>query len=68
MIEEHNQWSFGCFQLDKDCIVYFSQIVIISACVATSLYNLCNNTNNKDFWIALLSSMTGYILPNPKLR
>lgn len=69
--KEDNNWSIGCLgKLDKRCITYFSQMSIIATCVGVSLYQISSMTDDKEkqFWIALLCSSIGYILPQPQLK
>lgn len=63
-----SKWNIGCFYLDKECIVYFTQMSILFTCIAVSLWKVATTTENRDFWISLLSSCIGIIIPNPKLR
>jgi len=63
-----NEWSIGCLgKLDRRCVVYFSQLGILGMCIAVSLYQVSTKEDNKDFWIGLLSSSIGILIPNPKL-
>jgi hypothetical protein len=63
-----NEWSIGCLgKLDRRCVVYFSQISILGLCIGVSLYQVSTRDDNKDFWIGLLSSSIGILIPNPKL-
>lgn len=65
-----NDWNFGCCKLNKNCVQYFSQLGIIIICIGTSIYQITNHANDdkRDFWVALLSSSVGYIMPNPKMN
>ena len=51
-------------------IIFFVQVSIIvlmiSLCFAM-LFLISESCEEKSIWIALLSSLVGYILPNPKL-
>lgn len=78
-MNEHNEqkdkecqsedWDVICCKLDKNCIVYFSQLGLITLCVSVSLYQIVSGSdNNRDFFIALLSSSLGYVLPAPTLK
>lgn len=69
--EEDYNWSIGCLgKLDKRCITYFSQMSIIATCVGVSLYKISSMADEKEkqFWIALLCSSIGYVLPQPQLK
>jgi hypothetical protein len=63
-----NEWSIGCLgRLDRRCVMFFSQISILGLCIGVSLYQVSIKEDNKDFWIGLLSSCIGILIPNPKL-
>ena len=66
--EIENQWDLGCFKLDKRCVVYFSQMIILSMCIGVSLYQVSTKEENRDFWVSLLSTSVGIILPQPKFK
>lgn len=66
---ESSEWDVICCKLDKNCIVYFSQLGLITLCVSVSLYQIISGSqSNRDFFIALLSSSLGYVLPAPTLK
>ena len=51
-----NRWSF------------FAQIVVVYTIIITSLIHLSLKSPDKEFWLILLSSSVGYILPSPGLK
>ena len=64
----NNEWSIGCLgKLDKRCVTYFAQLGILSTVIAVSLYQVSTKTENREFWISLLSSSIGVLIPSPKL-
>jgi len=67
--EIENEWSIGCLgKLDKRCVTYFSQLVILSSVIAVSLVQVSTKTaDNREFCISLLCSSIGVLDPNPKL-
>ena len=51
-------------------VIFFVQISIIVTMINlcfSMLFLLSESCEEKSIWIALLSSLVGYILPNPKL-
>ena len=66
-LEEHG-WCCSGRKIPRSEIVYFSQILLIFIVVLASIYNLATNHNDRELWVALLSSCMGYLLPNPKLQ
>ena len=51
-------------------VLFFVQVSIIVLMIIlcfTMLFILSESCEEKSIWIALLSSLVGYILPNPKL-
>jgi hypothetical protein len=53
----------------KSMLLFITQMLIVLVVVLTSIVNLSiNNKDNREFWISLLCSTIGYILPNPKLK
>ena len=66
---ESSEGDVICCKLDKNCIVYFYQLGLITLCVSVSLYQIISGSqSNRDFFIALLSSSLGYVLPAPTLK
>lgn len=49
-------------------ILFFFQILLIFIVVIASLINLSIECGNKDLWIILLTSVIGYLMPNPKIK
>ena len=68
IVREDDKWNFGCCRLDRRCVQYFAQLGLLSICIATSLYQVSTSNNNREFWISLLSSCVGVIVPSPKLK
>lgn len=69
-IEDTDQvnWDLGCFKIPKDCLVYITQMSIITTVIGISLYNISTNSDRQEFWASLLSGSVGYILPQPTLK
>lgn len=66
--EDEIHWDLGCIRVPKDCIVYFSQMIIIGCVISVSLYKLSTENDRLEFWASLLSGSVGYILPQPTLK
>ena len=52
----------------KSLILFVVQVLVLFLLIGTSLYNLSRGGVEKDLWISILSSSSGYLLPNPKLE
>ena len=52
----------------KPEIVYFSQIFVIYIIIGTAIFNITTRGESATFWIGLLCSCLGYILPAPTLN
>lgn len=67
------KWPICGQTFPKTEIVFFVQVLIIYIVIITCIINL-SLSNNEDcnccgkFWIALLSSCLGYLLPNPSMK
>lgn len=51
-----------------DLILFTVQIAIIFIVVCTSLFNLTVGYGNQNLWTVVLTSLLGYIMPNPKIN
>ena len=52
----------------KSLILFVVQVLVLFLLIAIALYNLSRGGVEKDLWISILSSSSGYLLPNPKLE
>lgn len=53
----------------KSATVFVTQMIVVIAVIAAAIVNLSiSGSENREMWIALLSSTIGYILPAPKLK
>lgn len=62
-------WAFFGKLVPRLEIVFICQMIAIYVVIGVSLFNLTRvnpDAPNGKFWIALLSSCLGYMLPNPK--
>ena len=62
------RWHLLGTRVPQTEIVYFCQIIIVSAIIITSIINLSLQNGSSELWISLLSSCIGYVLPSPKLK
>ena len=46
-------------------ILFAAQVIVVYFVISISLYNLTQNTENKELWFSLLSSSFGYLLFSP---
>lgn len=55
---------------NKNFIVYLVQLVILTIVIGVALLNLSLgwHKENKDMWVAMLSSCIGYMLPSPTYK
>jgi hypothetical protein len=57
----------GTGVISKNLITYIGQIIIAVALLGFSFYSLTQN-QNRELSIGLISGITGYFLPQPKLK
>lgn len=51
-----------------DIILFSVQVLLIFIVVCVSLINLSLQIGNMNLWTILLTSLMGYIMPNPKIK
>ena len=61
-------WSLLGKKLPKSEIVYFCQMIVVYIIMITSIVNLSLQNGSTELWISLLSSVIGYVLPNPSMK
>ena len=75
VFDEHNHekapWK-RCSQtsVPRSEVVFFVQVTVIVLIIIlcfSMLFFTASSCEEKSIWIALLSSLVGYVLPNPKL-
>ena len=66
---KHDQWAACSPNPKRNSLVFITQLLatylIVLIIVIVSLYNLTFLEKNREFWIVLVSSMTGIIMPSP---
>ena len=55
---------------NKNFVVYLVQLVVLTIVIGVALLNLSLgwHKENKDMWVAMLSSCIGYMLPSPTYK
>ena len=66
--QPNQQWTVCGERMPKNQVVYFTQIFFLFSVMAASIVQLAVGNENKELWVVLLCTCTGYILPNPKLK
>ena len=67
--QERRSWKFCDFTLSRSFAVFLSQVavalfIVVFSCINIFLSDRCEDST---IWIAILSSVLGYFVPNPKL-
>lgn len=65
--ERHSPWTLCGKEIPRGEVVFFSQIIIVYIVILASLINLSFDIGNQSFFICLISSCLGYLLPSPNL-
>ena len=63
-----SHWQFFGTKYPRSELVYFTQIIVLSVIIVTSIVNLSiPNSKNDQLWLSMLCSAVGYILPSPHI-
>ena len=68
--KERRPWRCSNYTVPRSEVVFFVQVSIVVLMIFlcfSMLFLLSESCEEKSIWIALLSSLVGYFLPNPKL-
>lgn len=68
--KERAPWKFCCTTIPRSEVVFFVQVFVILILLLFCVYKLgCGKLSCEEnaVWVSLLSSVVGYILPNPSL-
>ena len=68
--KERPPWRCSNSTVARSEVVFFVEVSIVVLMIIvcfSMLFLLSESCEEKSIWIALLSSLVGYILPNPKL-
>ena len=58
----------GHSTIPREQFIFIVQVILVYIVVVTSIVNLSLNTGDREVWIVLLSSATGYLLPSPSMK
>jgi lipoprotein signal peptidase len=61
-------WSIFARNIQKEQIIYFTQIFIVYTVIIAAIINLALSETPCSIWGTILSGTVGYILPAPKIR
>ena len=61
------RWSIFASKIQKEQIIYFSQIIIVYTVIIAAIVNLSLGVE-APIWASILSGSVGYVLPAPKIR
>jgi TctA family transporter len=68
MSTNYNTWRTCCGRVQKEQVVFFSQVIISYIVIITCLANITFSSQNTNLWATLASGTIGYLLPSPSLR
>lgn len=58
-------WKLCCGKIPRAEIIFFAQLLICITLIIASIAMLALHDTNRDFWMVILSSVMGYIMPSP---
>ena len=64
----NSRWLIGSQKVPKEEIVFFCQIAIITLVILVGLINLCLCNGTESYWVAMVATGLGSLLPAPKIR
>ena len=62
-----SHWRFFVEKVPRSEIVYFAQLFMCVALIITCVVMLALHDPNREYWMVVLSSLVGYIMPSPQL-
>lgn len=60
-------WNLCGERLPRAEIIFFAQLLVSITLIIASIVMLSIHDNNRNFWMVILSSIVGYIMPSPSL-
>lgn len=65
---ETPSWKIFGWNVCKNEVVYFCQIIILYTIIIVCIINLTTLNGDAQIWTSLLSACLGYLLPNPSIE
>lgn len=62
-----SHWRLFGEKVPRSEIVYFAQLFMCVALIITCVVMLALHDPNREYWMVVLSSLVGYIMPSPQL-
>ena len=63
-----SQWKMFGEKMPRSEIMYFAQLFMCVALIITCVVMLALHDPNREYWMVVLSSLVGYIMPSPQLQ
>lgn len=60
-------WKLFGERIPRAEIVFFAQLFVCITLIIASIVMLAVHDSNRDYWMVILSSLVGYIMPSPTL-
>ena len=61
-----HSWRLFGEKVSRSEIVYFAQLFLCVALIVTCVVMLALHDPNREYWMVVLSSVVGYIMPSPQ--
>lgn len=61
------EWKVFGEKIPRSEIVYFAQLFMCVALIITCVVMLALHDPNREYWMVVLSSLVGYIMPSPHM-
>ena len=63
-----SHWKLFGEKIPRAEIMYFAQLFMCVALIITCVVMLALHDPNREYWMVVLSSLVGYIMPSPQLQ
>ena len=69
-IQQQNTWRSCCYDLDKNAVMYFTQVGIIFFVICFAVFKLItdNSEGSKSIYMSLLTLCVGILSPQPTFK